>query len=177
VYDYNTDTWTEMQPQVSPPERGGHGMVYVPEIDRMLLWGGTTYPEVADPSVWAYDYDTNTWTDQEAPADAPEQREAFGMFYHAPSGRMIVYGGETEEHGYLVEGTTWAYDYRSNSWEALTPSTSPGKRSQFPMAYALSVDKAILFGGELTRMWADDIDNELWTFDPTTDVWERVAAP
>lgn len=176
VYDYNTDTWTEMQPEVSPPGRGYHGMVYVPESDRILLWGGTT-PTVSDLRVWAYDYNTNTWTTQEAPSDAPEQRAGLGMFYHPPSGRLIVYGGLTERDGQLVEETTWAYDYDANSWEALMPSKSPGKRAFFPMAYAPSADSAILFGGELTSKTADDISDEVWVFDPATNEWQNVMRP
>jgi N-acetylneuraminic acid mutarotase len=177
VYDYNTDTWTEMQPEMSPPQRGYHGMVYVPEIDRTLLWGGTTRRDVPDLGVWAYDYNTNTWTTQEAPSDAPEQRAGLGLFYHPPSRRLIAFGGLTEWDGQLVEETTWAYDYGANSWEALMPSKSPGKHAFFPMAYAPSVDKAILFGGELTSKDADDISDEAWVFDPTTNEWQNVTRP
>jgi len=177
AYDYNTDTWTEMQPEVSPPDRGFHGMVYVPENDRILLWGGTTDPDVVDLRVWAYDYNTNTWTTQEAPSDAPEQRAGLGLFYHSPSGRLILFGGLTEHDGGIVEETTWAYDYRTNSWEALEPSKNPGKRAFSPMAYAPSVDKAILFGGELTDKWADDISDEVWVFDPATNEWEIAVGP
>ena len=177
VYDYNTDTWTEMQPEVSPPARAYHGMDYDPENDRVLLWGGHTNRDVSDLGAWAYDYNTNTWTTQEAPPNAPEQRNGFGMFLHSPSGRLIVHGGLTEADGQLVEGITWAYDYRANSWEALTPSKSPGKRAHFPMAYAPSVDKAILFGGELVSKTADEISDETWVFDPGSDEWQNVMRP
>jgi N-acetylneuraminic acid mutarotase len=177
AYDYNTNTWTKMQPAVSPPQRVYHNMVYIPEIDRVLLWGGTTPLDTPDLRVWAYDYNTNTWTAQEAPLGAPEQRAGFGMFHHPPSGRIIVYGGLTEDDGQMVDETTWAYDYGANSWEALVPSMNPGRRAFFPVAYALSIDKAILFGGELTDKRADDIDNEVWSFDPTMDEWENVTRP
>jgi hypothetical protein len=177
VYDYNTDTWMEMQPEVSPPARAYHGMVYDPENDRVRLWGGHTSRDVSDLRAWAYDYNTNTWTTQEAPSDAPEQRNGLGMVLHSPSGRLIVYGGLTEEDGQLVEGTTWAYDYRANSWEALEPSKSPGKRAHFPMVYAPSVDKAILFGGELVSKTADEISDEAWVFDPTSNEWQNVPRP
>jgi N-acetylneuraminic acid mutarotase len=177
AYDHNTNSWTKMQPEVSPPQRGYHNMVYVPEIDRVMLWGGTTPLKIPDVRVWAYDYDTNMWTTLEAPPDAPEQRAGFGMFYHSPSGRIVVYGGLAEDDGQMAEATRWAYDYQANSWEALAPSKSPGTRAFFPMAYAPQVDKAVLFGGELTDKRADDIDNEVWIFDPTTDEWENMPSP
>jgi N-acetylneuraminic acid mutarotase len=177
AYDYNSDTWTEMQPEVSPSARCFHGAVYDSASDRVLLWGGTTARDLSDQKVWAYDYNTNTWTAQKAPADAPLQRAGFGLFYHPPSGRMIVYGGLDMRDGYLVEATTWAYDYGANSWQALTPSQSPGKRAYSLVAYAPSVDKAIFFGGELTREWANEISDEAWIFDPATDEWEQVPTP
>jgi hypothetical protein len=177
VYDFNTDSWTEMQPDVSPPGRGYHGMAYDPQSDRTLLWGGGTGTKVSDSRVWAYDYNTNTWTTQDAPSDAPEQRAGIGLFYHPPSGRMIVYGGLSENYTQMAEETTWAYDYRANSWGAIAPSTNVGKRAYIPMAYAPSVDKAVLFGGELTGQSADDISDETWIFDPATDEWSNVTKP
>jgi len=176
VYDYNSDTWTEMQPEVSPPGRGYQGMVYIPENDRVLMWGGTI-PAGSDLRVWAYDYNTNTWTTQEAPSDAPDLRAGLGLFYHPPSGRMIIYGGLTEDDGQLVEETTWAYDYAANAWEALALPDNPGKRAFFPMAYAPSVGNAILFGGELTSKSADHISDEVWSFDPSINEWQEVARP
>jgi N-acetylneuraminic acid mutarotase len=177
VYDYNTDTWTEMHPEVSPPERGFHGMVYVPEYDLVLLWGGTTEADTPDLRVWAYDYESNTWTTQEAPSDAPEQRAGMGLVYHPPSRRMILFGGLTELDGQMAAETTWAYDYGANSWEALDLPENPGVRAFFPMAYAPSVDKAILFGGELEDKWANVTSDEVWSFDPSTGQWEKVARP
>ncbi len=110
-----------MQPEVSPPARGYHGMAYDPQNDHVLLWGGYTPGE--------------------------------------------------------LDLRVWAYDYHANSWQALAPSQSPGKRAHFPMAYAPSVDKAILFGGELTSKTADEISDEIWVFDPATDDWQTVSRP
>ncbi|MGD8472564.1 MAG: kelch repeat-containing protein [Anaerolineae bacterium] len=177
VYDYDTDTWTQMQPEVSPPQRRYHGMVYVPEADRVLLWGGTTELDVPDLRVWAYDYNTNTWTPHEIPSDAPEQRAGFGLFYHPPSGRMFVFGGTTELIEHMSAEITWAFDYDANSWEALAPSENPGKRSYFQLTYAPSVDQAVLFGGELTKTYADDVSDEVWIFHPSAEEWEIVARP
>ena len=177
AYDYNTDTWTEMQPEVSPPGRGYHGMVYDPVSDRVLLWGGGTDAGVSDLHVWAYDYNTDAWTAKEPPANAPVYRAGFGWFYHSPSGRMMIFGGLSENYGALADQTVWAYDYRANSWEALTPSTSPSKRAYCPMAYAPSVNKALLLGGELVSQTADEISDETWVYDLAANEWENVMKP
>jgi hypothetical protein len=72
---------------------------------------------------------------------------------------------------------TWAFDYDANSWEALAPSENPGKRSYFQLTYAPSVDQAVLFGGELTKTYADDVSDEVWIFHPSAEEWEIVARP
>ncbi|HKW43178.1 MAG TPA: kelch repeat-containing protein, partial [Thermoplasmata archaeon] len=39
-YDYATNTWINITPRVSPPIRAGFGMVYDPDVDRVILFGG-----------------------------------------------------------------------------------------------------------------------------------------
>lgn len=156
-------------------------MAYDAESDRIVLLGGGMSPtncaDVVDVRVWAYDYNSDTWTTQEAPSNAPAQRAGFGLFHHPPSGRMFVFGGKTELGGQMAEETTWAYDYGTNAWEALEPSKNPGKHAFFPMTYAPSVDKAIMFGGELVDKWADEVSEEVWIFDPSTNGWQEAARP
>lgn len=122
-------------------------------------------------------FNTNTWTPQELPDPSPEPRNGFGTFFHPPSGRMIVYGGLTEDDGLLVEDTIWSYDYHLNSWEAFTPKNSPGKRAHFPMAYVPFTNEAIIFGGELVSKTADEISNDAWIFDPEGNEWKVVIKP
>jgi hypothetical protein len=66
AYDLNTNTWTLMDDGSGPAgsiNLSFFAMVYIPEIDRVILSGGNhcdkscTYLE----GLWAYDYNTNTW--------------------------------------------------------------------------------------------------------------------
>ena len=40
AYDYDTNTWTKMNPKTQPPGLYGHAMAYDSESDRVILWGG-----------------------------------------------------------------------------------------------------------------------------------------
>jgi hypothetical protein len=64
AYDYNTDTWTNMEPSIGPGDRSRHAMVYISAADRVILFGGqvgsTEYIYINE--TWTYDLNTNTWT-------------------------------------------------------------------------------------------------------------------
>ncbi len=70
VYDYNTDTWTEMVFEDGPGGRTMHRMAYNSALDLIILFGGlenTNHPYSQE--TWAYDFNTNTWTNM-----TPEQK-------------------------------------------------------------------------------------------------------
>jgi hypothetical protein len=63
AYDYNSDTWTKMAPELEPGKLIWHGMTYVEPLDRILLYGGLLAGDwnakLAEP--WLYDYNSDTW--------------------------------------------------------------------------------------------------------------------
>jgi hypothetical protein len=166
-YDFNTDTWTEMKPDTSPPAQNYHAATYDIESDRVLVWGfiGTDL-EPSDASVWAYDYNTNSWEQMPLVEPYPELRTYPELAYDAESDRTILYGG-------FPEGDqTWAYDYNSNTWTRMNPATTPQKVSRHALAYSAAADRVILSGGQVgaaqfnyTRdTWSYDYNSDTWTF-------------
>ncbi|MFX1252160.1 MAG: Kelch repeat-containing protein [Promethearchaeota archaeon] len=47
---------------VSPSPRSGHGMVYDPVNQKVILFGGGNENHIFMNDTWVYDYLTNTWT-------------------------------------------------------------------------------------------------------------------
>lgn len=167
AYDYNTDTWTEMKPDADPQGRNFHGMTYDAESDRVLIWGSMeTGLEPIDASVWAYDYNTNTWEQMPLGDPHPENRIYPALAYDAESDRTILYGG------FAQGDQTWAYDYNTNTWTKMNPATTPQKVSRHALAYSAAADRVILSGGQVgvtdfnyTRdTWSYDYNNDTWTF-------------
>ncbi|MFX0009779.1 MAG: Kelch repeat-containing protein [Candidatus Hermodarchaeota archaeon] len=67
IYDYNTNSWVEQNPSVSPIQRSRHGAAYDSESDRVIIYGGTTggfnsQSHIFDGKTWAYDVNSDTWT-------------------------------------------------------------------------------------------------------------------
>jgi N-acetylneuraminic acid mutarotase len=173
TYDYNANQWMLMAPQESPSPRHFFEMAYDSESDRIILWGGRPVSDSADVKVWAYDYDTDTWTSLER-SSGPRRRFAYHrMVYHPNSDRIIMFGGFEPRRtfdGFLID-QTWAYDFNTNTWTELTPVPGPTARSHHGMACNSSADKIILFGGEVGSPYSDQLSNQTWIFDAITNEW------
>jgi hypothetical protein len=177
AYDYKTNTWTEMTPALSPEGRSGHAMAYDAESDRIIMWGASEVGEIPmseeeKATIWAYDYDTNTWEAIESKG-GPSFRHGHTMVYHPGTDRIILFGGHSQGDVYFSD-ETWAYDYNSNTWTQLHPASHPSGRRFHSMVYDESADKMVLFGGIAGNWLKEEINDELWIFDPVLDEWSQV---
>ena len=167
AYDFNTDSWTEMNPIASPPTRDYPNMTYDAESDRVIVWRGYR----SDNSVWAYDFNTNTWTENET-AGRPSTGSFGGLAYDSESDRSILFGGGSPV-GSNTTDATWAYDYNTNTWTRMDPSENPGKLTCHSMVYNAALDLVVLFGGRAGS--GDAYTAETWTYDLNSDTWTDVT--
>ncbi|MFW9849775.1 MAG: Kelch repeat-containing protein, partial [Candidatus Thorarchaeota archaeon] len=163
IYDYNTDTWTEVFPTTAPSPRRAHAVAYDSESDMYILFGGEDGTTRND--TWVGNPASNTWTLM-SPSVAPPARMAHKMAYDSESDRIILFGGN-------VKGTntfffdTWAYDFNTNSWENLTTFPWPQPRGSPSLDYDSESDRIVLFGGsDGSGIWGDT-----WIFDYNTETW------
>jgi len=166
AYDFNTDSWTAMNPNVSPPTQFYPTMTYDSESDRVLMWRGGS-----DNNMWAYDFNTNTWTDHET-IEHPREGTFGWMVYDSESDRSILYGGGSPWGGDATSDATWAYDYNANTWTKMEPGESPNEMSLHAMAYSTDLDLVVLFGGKVGSGSA--YTDKTWTYDLNSDTWENV---
>ena len=177
AYDYESNTWTEMTPEVGPSYRWGHAMAYDAESDRVIMWGAsevsrTPMSEEEKATIWAYDYESNTWTAIKS-TGGPSYRVGHTMVYHPGSDRIILFGGH--HLGDLeFSDETWAYDYNTNTWTQLQPSIHPSGRRLHSMVYDEAADKMVLFGGIAGTWLKEEINDELWLFDLVAEEWSQV---
>jgi hypothetical protein len=66
-YDYNTNTWEKGKGEVitGPGNRQGHGITYLPSIQRLLIFSGTKSSDIFNlyaGDTWLYDPQTGDWT-------------------------------------------------------------------------------------------------------------------
>jgi len=172
AYDFDTNSWTDMAPSIRPPERNYHGMAYDAESDRVILFGGSG-PFGVRGDTWAYDFDTNTWTDLQ-PTRAPSARNYHWMDYDVQSDRVILFGGR------LGETETWAYDYNTNAWTSMNPPAPPPGRSRHGLAYDSDSDRIVLFGGWKPPypIQTDHLLSDTWSYDFESNSWTpKIVAP
>lgn len=167
AYDFDANTWTNMNPTPGPSRRYAHAMAYDSESDRVVLFGGI--PGSAE--TWVYDFNSNTWTNM-GPAIQPTAWGFVEMAYDAGSDRIVLFGGAAAATRFpsqsAIRDETWAYDFNSNTWTNMNPSAAPSPRSSQGMAYVAQSDRILLFGGQDTAeiiggTWAYDLNSNTWT--------------
>ncbi len=176
AYDLNTNPWTAMNPAKHPAGRNVSQMVYIPTIDRVLLFSGL----VSDPvllneptgDTWLYDYNHDTWQ-QVKPSSAPTRRHYASMVYMSSVDRVLLYGGQTKEVYGGVVGDLWSFNPATLNWEELHPAVSPGERAFHGTAYDSKADKVVLFGGGTDN--AGPFTDETWLYDPQANTWTNVT--
>jgi hypothetical protein len=172
AYDFYSNTWTNMNPSNAPEKRAGHSMVYDPELQAVILFGGFGAQNHAD--TWAYDYSKNTWTNLN-PAYSPDARFQHAHVYDSFHKKHIVFGGG----GLSSHDDTWEYDSSVNNWIQLFPSSNPPLYSDIAGSYDIANQKTILYGGQSGSgmndfTWVFDYNTTTWTYmDPATSPGSR----
>ena len=152
-----------MSPAAAPA--GPASMAYDAESDRVILFGGCSRTECPSDETWAYDFNTNRWTNLN-PAKAPSPRSNHAMAYDSHSDRVILFGGCFVTR--CPSDETWAYDFNTNTWTKMSPVVRPNGRYEHAMAYDSQSDRTILFGGGLAGGSPND---ETWAYDFSADRW------
>lgn len=185
TYDYNSNTWENVTPSISPGGRGVPAMAYDEESDRAILFGGIrkyfdngTLLEWGD--TWAYDQNSNKWENM-TPDVGPHYRSIHNMVYDRESDRVILFGGfwgdATSPDGRRALSDTWAYDYNANNWTNMNPVTSPSLLYAFGMAYDSESDRVILYGGKYKSDYVSTIKLDTWAYDFNSNNWTNMYPP
>ncbi len=122
LYDYNHDTWKEVNPPLKPSYRFFGSMVYVSSIDRVLMYGSQAPATGVMADLWSFDPKTLTWEELH-PATDPGTRVAYGMAYDSKADKVVLFGGSLEDSYGPFTDETWLYDPQTNTWTNVTPET------------------------------------------------------
>ena len=184
-FDYNTNTWTKMEPAVTPYATFTP-LVYDSESDMIIAYGGAHADHVASNQTWTYDYDTNTWSNAEPSTTPPLGLGGGDAVYDSESDVMILHGGgltkdSNPDGGNILINQTWAYDYNTNAWINKTTALDPIGRNSLQMAYDSESDRVIVFGGCsrwltcATDPTGDTLGQGTWAYDYNTNTWEEIS--
>ncbi|MHA2142769.1 MAG: Kelch repeat-containing protein [Candidatus Thorarchaeota archaeon] len=176
TFDYNSDLYTEMDPETSPTGRAEPGMTYDSVRDEIILFGGMTVGETQLNDTWTYDFNNDVWTEI-FPANAPSRRRGHDMIYDTESDRVVLFGGGFDFGGGAINDT-WSYNPGLQTWTQMSPSIAPPVSFTHKMAYDWESDRVILFGGfkggGLTLAPSNYI-GDTWAYDFNSDTWENLT--
>jgi N-acetylneuraminic acid mutarotase len=156
-----------------PGPRFAYSAAYDSHSDRIILYGGAEADGEYRSDTWAFDMNTNTWTNM-SPSSSPGLRYGASMVYDAESNVMVLFGGLNypEIIGHHVQ-QTWTYDFDSNTWYNREPTTQPIGRHHASMVYDSSSDRVILYGGYVSSA-IDNSNSETWAYDVNTNTWQEM---
>jgi hypothetical protein len=168
AYDYETNTWTERHPPVSPSPHQWSALVYVPAIDRTILFGGIKPDGSLLNDTWAYDYRHDRWTNLQ-PENPPTPRMMHYMAFEPATNRLVMFGGFLAAYAQPTNDT-WIYDVAANRWSQVFPKDSPTPRAMHVMSRTNG--PVVLFGGGSDQ---PHLTNETFLYRSLANEWKQVA--
>jgi hypothetical protein len=122
TYDYNENTWTEVDTAVSPPARLYHTLAWDVWSNRMILFGGVAKPyKPLYGDTWALDLEKKSWT-QLSPSREPHARAWHVM--QGTWGGPLLFGG-SKSHSQYIYDDTWIYKSYYDRWILINVSKIP----------------------------------------------------
>jgi len=155
-----------------PGPRSGHNMVYDPNSNEIILFGGIIKngDRTPLPNIWRYNFINKTWREI-IPGLSPSPRFNHKMVYIASNHTMMLFGGlNTTNHAWL--GDTWFFNPQTDEWVNKIPVVSPPKRSDTTLIYDSLENRVLLFGGYDNGLRYDD----LWEYNITMNNWTELTA-
>ena len=161
AYDYDNDSWQEMNPKNPPPGRSYYGMTYDSDQDRVLVFSGS--PAASAPYLSAYDYNLDSWQHIDYSGEVSPD--------HHP---IMAYAPDLKKSFHIVGESFSAYDYPTSTWESIPRDSTIGVRHFQAMAYDESNNNMIIFGGGPRGM---HYNNETWLFNTISQTWRMIDPP
>ena len=151
--------------ETSIQPRAGHRMIYSPEIDIIVIFGGMTvntgnyYDDL-----WTYSPEENTF--QRVITDtAPSPRGAPGFAYNPDKQECLLFGGLHTSR----LSDTWVLNLETMTWTKESPETSPSARSDTGLIYDRVMKRYILYGG-----YGGGLQDDTWSYDPEKKNWNKI---
>lgn len=155
----------------TPFDRHSYSCIaYVPELNRLYMWGGANSSITNDyiGDTWVYDFATKAWH-QAAGATHPWNVFEQTATYDPSTHRFVVFGGADASYG---DGTSaWLFDTTTELWEKASTASTPVARMSQSMVYDAMRRVSYVFGGGPYPTWT----NEMYAFDASSRVWQTVT--
>jgi hypothetical protein len=181
-----TGKWTNRTAGVAPDPRSGAAMVFDPQRNKFVLFGGRAGSGYNFEDTWEWDPTPGTWTNISTAGSHPSARSQPGMVYEKSTGKVFLFGGgRSDPYSYDGMGVTvslgdaWELDPATHAWTAVGATGGPSPRHDLGMVWDSSRNRVVLFAGMQTDIaGATGVPKQdTWEYDPETATWtERTTA-
>ena len=148
-------TWTEQNPQSTPPSGNNNLLAYDSLHKQTVFFGGGANSQPLNQT-WLWD-GTN-WT-QQFPQTNPEPSVNYVMAFDSIRNQTVLFGGYGTSDNILNQ--TWTWD--GTNWTLQSPANSPPARREAAMAFDSLHGQMVLFGGYSGTA----LLNDTWLWDGT----------
>ena len=157
-----------------PTGRGRHAVALDETRGQMVMFSGRTRDGTSGDytlldDTWAFDFETDTWTD--LGATGPKARASHTLVV---SGDMaLMYGGSTSKSGtsYKPQSDLWALDLTTNTWSQLESDADPGGRLFHAAAISPDGGTMYIYGGGDENALLGPFFRDLWAYDVAGGTW------
>jgi N-acetylneuraminic acid mutarotase len=168
VFDCNTETWTEIETETTPEGRSDFDMVYDPNNQVFIIYGGWGDRTGLQHDTWTFDLETSTWNEIET-ENTPGRIYGQSLEYDHLRERVILYGGHLRSpisHEYVDE--VWYFHLENSSWRQSSSIDKPHGRYWSGVGYSEDDSSLVVFGGSygigpMNETWILNTDEKRWT--------------
>lgn len=159
--------WTQMAvTSPNPTNRQEGAMVYMPNVDRVLLYGGFAGPAATtSDDTWEYNPATNTWT-LICTGCAPGARHGHILVYDDASGKVIIWGG-ARCFGCADINLTYLYNPTTKTWAAANPAAEATAASYPCSGFDKQRNRLVIYPRQ-GQVWSYTTASNTWTQLPIT---------
>jgi len=138
---------------------GVFSATYNPRTGETFLFGGT------ENGLYTLNRARPAWESCNASFSTPNNFDDASMVCLESTGELLLYGS--------IAHSPVTFIYTNNSWSKKPNANDPPARTRFSMVYDSFRDEAVLAGGEVSNLPAD----ETWCYNVTAQAWTKLNPP
>lgn len=151
----------------SPSKRYYHSMCFVPEENKVYLFGGN-FAGTPLNDMWCFDIKNLNWQ-KLSPINSPSPRWGHKMFYSSKNKKIYIIGGQRDYTNAGILNDIWEFDLQTNDFLQIQPQQFT-PRTNFAAEILNEINNIIIFAGYLG---AQTYTNEVWFYNYETSLFTK----